>query len=155
MIISTYNSVSCASSMILDDIINGNVTINGSSFFVGLNQFYTQLGYLNTNLTSINNTISNLLPNSSNISSITNSANDAMQKIAMIPNNVDSGGNMTQIAYNVPFSSTSTTLTISSIFPGILGSSTTGGYVGALYTSVSGAEAAISTISNSASNFVS
>ena len=95
MITTTYNSVSCASSMILDDILNGNVTMNGSSFFVGLNQFYTQLGYLNTNLTSINNTMTNLLPNSSNMTSVTNAANDALQNIAMIPNNVDSGGNMT------------------------------------------------------------
>lgn len=155
MITSTYNSVSCASSIILYDILNGNVTLDGSSFFVGLNQFYTQLGNLNTNLTSINNTMANLQPSSSNMTSITNSATTALTNIAMIPNNVNSGGNMPAIAYSTPFNSASPTSTINSIFPNILGSSTTGGYVGGLYAAVNSAKTTITSISNSASNFVS
>ena len=155
MITTTYNSVSCASSIILDDILNGNVTLDGSSFFVGLNQFYTQLGYLNANLSSINNTMANLTPNSSNMTTITNAATTALTNIAMIPNNVNSGGNMPAVAYSTPFNSASPTSTINSIFPSILGSSTTGGYVGALYTAVSSAKTAITAISNAANNFVS
>lgn len=155
MITSTYNSVSCASSIILDDILNGNVTLDGTSFFVGLNQFYTQLGNLNTNLTSINNTMANLLPNSSNMTSINNAATTALTNIAMIPNNVNSGGNMTAIAYNTPLNSVSPSSTINSIFPSVLGSSNTGGYVGALYTAVNSAKIAISDISTAANNFVS
>jgi subtilase family serine protease len=155
MITTTYNSVSCASSIILDDILNGNVTLDGSSFFVGLNQFYTQLGYLNANLSSINNTMANLTPNSSNMTTITNAATTALTNIAMIPNNVNSGGNMPAVAYSTPFNSASPTSTINSIFPSILGSSTTGAYVGALYTAVSSAKTAITAISNAANNFVS
>lgn len=141
--------------MILDDILNGNVTLNSSSFFVGLNQFYTQLGYLNTNLTSINNTMANLQPSSSNMTTITTAATNSLTDIAKIPNNVNSGGNMTAIAYNTPFNSASPSSTINSIFPSVLGSSTTGGYVGTLYTAVSSAKDAITAISNSASNFTS
>jgi hypothetical protein len=127
MITSTYKSVSCASSIIFDDILNGNVTLDGSSFFVGLIQFYTQLGNLNTNLASINNTMANLQSNSSNMTSVSNSATTALTNIAMIPKNINSGGNMADIAYSIPLNSASPTSTINSIFPDVLGSSTTGG----------------------------
>jgi hypothetical protein len=73
----------------------------------------------------------------------------------MIPNNVNSGGNLPPISYSTPFNSDSPTSTINSIFPSILGSSTTGGYVGALYTAVNRAKTAITTISNAASSFMS
>jgi len=155
MITTTFNSVSCASSIILDDILNGNVTTDGSSFFVGLNQFYTQLGYLNANLSSINSTMANLQSNSSNMTSVSTSASTALTNIAKIPNNVDAGGNMTAIAYNTPLNSASPTSTISSVFPAVLGSSTTGGYVGILYAAVSAARDTISNISTAAGNFVS
>jgi|JI9StandDraft_1071089.scaffolds.fasta_scaffold350257_2 hypothetical protein len=58
MIPKAVSSSSCASSIILDDIINGNVTIDGSSFFLGLQQLDTQLANLQGNLTTINNSMS-------------------------------------------------------------------------------------------------
>lgn len=155
MIISTFDSVSCASSIILDDILNGNVTTDGSSFFVGLNQLYTQLGNLNTNLTTINSTMANLLPNSSNMTAVSTAATTALTNIAKIPKNVDAGGNMNATAYNTPFNSASPTSAINSIFPTILGSSTTGGYVGTLYSAVTTTKDTISNISSSANSFVS
>lgn len=145
--------MTCASSIILDDLMNGNVTSDGTSFFAGLKQISTQLGYLNGNLTSINNTMANLIPTATNITNTQNDATAALTAIAKIPANVNSGGNMSAIAYNTPFNAGTSTGTINSIFPSLLGSSTTGGYVGTLYNLVNAAKASITSISNSASNF--
>jgi hypothetical protein len=150
----TMTSTSCATSIILDDILNGNVTTDATSFFMGLYQLNTQLGNLNSNLTTINNSMSNLKSNSANMTTVTTAASNALTNIAKIPNNVNSGGNMTAIAYNTPLNSASTTGTINSIFPTALGSSTTGGFVGTAYTTVNGVLSAINAISSAASNFV-
>jgi hypothetical protein len=60
---------------------------------------------------------------------------------------------MNAIAYNTPFNSAVQSGTINSIFPEILGSSTTGGYVGALYSLVNAAATSLTTISTSAGIF--
>jgi hypothetical protein len=155
MIPKAMNSMSCASSIILDDIINGNVTSSGSNFFLGLKQLDTQLGNLNGNLTTINNSMSNLQPSSANMTAVTTAASNALSDTAKIPNNVNAGGNMNAIAYSTPLNSGSTTGTINSIFPGLLGSSNTGGYVGSLYTTINSVLTIINNISSTASNFVS
>jgi hypothetical protein len=154
MITSTFNSVSCASSMILDDILNGNVTSDGSSFFVGLNQLHTQLGHLSANLTAINSTMSALQPNSSNLTAVNTAAATALTHIAQIPNNLDAGGDMNPILYPTPLNAPTHTSTTSSSFPAVLGSSTTGGYVGTLYSAVRAAKDAIASISSAAGSFV-
>lgn len=155
MIPKTASRMSCASAVMLDDIINGNVTTNGLSFFSGLKQIDTQLSYLNSNLTTINNTMQNLMPGSANMTQVTNAGNTAKTDVAKIPNNVDAGGNMNAISYATPLNLAATTGTTTSAFPAILGSSTTGGFVGATYTALSSAMTAISAISTAASNFVS
>lgn len=153
IITNSLDSMTCASSIVLDDLLNGNVTTDGSSFFTGLTQLNIQLGYLNGNLSSINTTMANLATGSTNITNVQNDATTALTNIAKIPNNVNAGGNMNAIAYSTPLNSGSPTGTINSIFPAILGSSTTGGYVGALYTLVNGAKTSITNISQSATNF--
>lgn len=87
----------------LDDLLNGNVTDDASSFFSGLKQIDTQLGYLNGNISSINTTLSHIVPGSTNITNAQTAATNALTAIAKIPNNVDSGGNMNDIVYNTPF----------------------------------------------------
>ena len=147
-------SVSCASSIILDDMLNGNVTQDGSSFFVGLYQLNQQLGFLKSNLTTINSTMANLQSSSANMTAVSTAATNALTNIAKIPNNVNAGGNMTAITYNTPFNAASTTGTITSTFPSVLGSSTTGGIVGSLYTTTTAVNNAISAIATAAGNFV-
>ena len=146
--------MTCASSIVLDDLMNGNVTADGSSFFAGLSQIKTQLGYLNGNLTAINSTMSNIASNSTNMTRVQNDATAALAAIARIPNNVNAGGDMNTITYNTPFNSATITGNITSIFPPILGSSTTGGHVGFLYTFVNATKASISSIAISADNFL-
>ena len=150
----TLTSMGCASSIILDDLLNGNVTTDGSSFFVGLKQLDTQLGNLNSNLTTIQNTMNNLVPGAANITAVNNAGNTALSDVAKVPNNVNSGGNTPAITYNTPLNSGATTGTTNSIFPTVLGSSTTGGLVGTLYTTINAVLSALSTISTAASNFV-
>ena len=154
LISSSLDSMTCASSIVLDDLMNGNVTTDGTSFFAGLNQIRTQLGHLSGNLSAINNTMANLASNSTNMTNVQTDATAALTAIARIPRNVDAGGNMNDITYNTPFNSASPTATITSIFPPILGSSTTGGYVGTLHTFVTAAKVSITAISTSADNFL-
>lgn len=97
--------------------------------------------------------MANLAPSSTNLTNVQNDATAALTAIANIPKNLNTGGNMNAITYNTPFNSGSTTGTINSIFPAILGSSNTGGYVGNLYTLVDAAKTAITTISTGADSF--
>ena len=150
LISNSIGNINCATSIMLDDIINGNVTEDASSFFSGLKQIDTQLGYLEGNLSSINTTLSNIVPGSTNISNSQTAADNALTAIAKIPNNVDAGGNMNDITYNTPFTSSSTTGTITSTFPSVLGSSTTNGYVGTLYNLLTKAKDMITVISQGA-----
>jgi prefoldin subunit 5 len=130
------------------------VTLDGSSFFVGLYQLNQQLGIAKSNLTTINNTMNNLQSSSANMTTISTAANNALVNIAKIPNNVNAGGNMAAINYNTPLNSASPTGTTSSTFPALLGSSTTGGFVGSLYTTTTAVNSAISAIGTAAGNFV-
>lgn len=89
------------------------------------------------------------------MTNVNNLATTALSDIAKIPANVNSGGNMGAISYSTPLNSASPSSTITSNFPSILGSSTTGGYLGTLYSVVSAAQTSLSTISSSATSFVS
>ncbi len=148
------SSTSCASAIILDDIINGNVSTSGK-FFSGLKQIDTQLGYLDGNLTTVNNSMVNLKSTSANMTTVNTAGNTALSDTAKVPNNVNAGGNMNAITYDTPLNSGSPSSTINSIFPAILGSSTTGGYVGSLYTTINSVLTTISAISSTAGSFVS
>ena len=148
-------STTCATSIIFDDILNGNVTQDGASFFLGLNQLHTQLGNLNGNLSTINSSMANLQTGSANMTAVLTAGDQALNDTAKIPNNVVAGGDMSAIAYNTPFNSGSATGTINSVFPSALGSSTTGGYVGTLYTTINSVISSITTISTAAASFVS
>ena len=148
-------STTCATSIIFDDILNGNVTQDGASFFLGLNQLHTQLGNLNGNLSTINSSMANLQTGSANMTAVLTAGDQALNDTAKIPNSVVAGGDMSAIAYNTPFNSGSPTGTINSVFPSALGSSTTGGYVGTLYTTINSVISSITTISTAAASFVS
>lgn len=50
----------CSTAIFVDDLLNGNVTSNGSDFFTGLNTLSSKLNDLNGNLTNINTNFSDL-----------------------------------------------------------------------------------------------
>lgn len=50
-----YENLSCASGIVLDDLINGNVSFYGDSiFFTGIRTLDTQLRNLNAKISSLN-----------------------------------------------------------------------------------------------------
>jgi hypothetical protein len=53
----------CALAVFTDDLLNGNVTTSGTSFFTGLNIFYSDLSLLSGNLTTIQTGLADLSNN--------------------------------------------------------------------------------------------
>lgn len=45
--------MSCALSIIFDDLFNGNVTADGSNFFIGIKNLGTELQSMGTNINGI------------------------------------------------------------------------------------------------------
>ena len=80
--------------------------------------------------------MSNLQTSSANMTTIITAGQTALRDTAKVPKNINAGGNMNAITYNTPFSSASTTGTITSDFPTVLGSSNTGGLIGTTYVAV-------------------
>lgn len=50
----------CSLAIFTDDLLNGNVTTDGTSFFTGLNIFSTSLTSLSGNLTNIQGNLTDL-----------------------------------------------------------------------------------------------
>lgn len=48
-----FGKMACSAAIFTDDLLNGNVTDNGTSFFLGLNNFKNQMANLSNNLTDI------------------------------------------------------------------------------------------------------
>ena len=97
--------------------------------------------------------MSSIIPTSTNMSTTKTHGDTALSDIQMIPNNANTGGNMNTIAYNTPFTSSSSSTTISSTFPSFLGSSNTGGLIQTLYTLVQSSITAINSVAQSALSF--
>jgi len=55
-----FGKMSCSAAIFTDDLLNGNVTDNGTSYFVGLNNFKNQMDDLNNNLTDIKNALNTI-----------------------------------------------------------------------------------------------
>ena len=55
-----FSKATCSAAMLTDDVMNGNVTNGGGSYFMGLNQVPILLEELRTNLSSIDGNLSQL-----------------------------------------------------------------------------------------------
>lgn len=129
-----------------DDIMNGNTTTSGSSFFIGFNNLPTYLNYLKGNLSSINSNLAQIRS-----SSPTTSMNQAIAKAKTaedntikISNNDPSGSNLV-LTYSTPLDTPSSTGTIASNFPEVLGSySSKTGLVWRLYSEINSYEQLLS-----------
>lgn len=118
--------------------MNGNETNSGDTFFIGLNSFPVYLDYLKGNLTSIDGNLSDIY--SSSTSSIMNQAisgaQTAKNDTIKISNN-DAAGSSLTLTYNTPIDTTTSTGSISSRFPTVLGSySSQTGLVWSLYSTI-------------------
>lgn len=137
----------------LDNVVNGNVTTNGSSFFIGVDPLITQVGVLNTNFSNIQTQLSNL---NNTLDGMVPHLQTMRNNIQKVPNNALAGGNAPLI-YNTKISDAfgTTTGTTESMFAGILGSSNTSGIIGTFYTSFSNTTDTLDSIRAGAASFVS
>jgi hypothetical protein len=68
--VTNYNDIACSSGIVIDDLINGNVSfINRRNFFVGFSTFDTQLRLVNSSIDSLNSSISKVKSSSANYTS--------------------------------------------------------------------------------------
>ena len=111
----------CSLAIFTDDLLNGNVTLSGSSFFVGLNMFSGSLSKLSGNLTTISTAFTDLSNNASGNSytAVNNIATVQSNYIKRIPDNAGTA-NM-NLVYNTPINATVTTGTLTSSFAATLG----------------------------------
>lgn len=49
----SYKKAGCTAAIMTDDVMNGNSTVNGGSYFMGMNMVPDALSYLQTNLSNI------------------------------------------------------------------------------------------------------
>jgi hypothetical protein len=80
-------ATSCSSAIILDDLINGNVTADGKNFWIGLVKLFDELGSLNANVGDIQNNISTLASSNPTMIGYLNDISTAKNNIQLIPNN--------------------------------------------------------------------
>lgn len=104
--------------MFADDLLNGNVTADSSSYFLGLNMLSTQLGWFSGNMTTITTQLNNFDSTNTNVSSALTSGNTLLANIKNIDGS--SGSGMSAISYSAPISA-------NSIFPSLLATFNTPG----------------------------
>lgn len=128
----------CAASITYDDALNGNYS-NSGKYFVGVSSLPSLLGQLSGNLTNLDSNLSELYSNTS-----TTALNQAITQtqltetdIKKIPNNDGTSGSGLTLTYSTPLDSATSSGSISSVFPTILGSyASQNGYVWGLYQAV-------------------
>ena len=113
-----------------------------------LSQINGNLSSINSNLTELSSSSSSTVLNQA-ITQATTTSNDVIK----ISNN-DAAGNDLTLNYNTPFDATSTTGTVASTFPSVLGSfKSQKGYVWAVYSAVNVLSTLLSTLKSNATTF--
>ena len=127
----------CSLAIFTDDLLNGNVTTDGTSFFTGLNVFSTSLTSLSGNLTNIQGNLTDLsnLASGTTYTDVNNLLTVQSNYIKKIPGNAGTGS--MSLTYSTPINSASPSGTLASSFINILGTwSTSSTLVYNLYSSV-------------------
>jgi hypothetical protein len=144
-----FNNMACSVAIFTDDLLNGNVTLDGSSFFVGLNQFNTQMTTLGNNLANLQGNFSSLT-NASMTASITTLTN-TLTDIQNIPTGA---GGAISLSYSSLINASPAAPTDISTFNTILGTSTTSGsLIYTLYQAVLGIKTFVTGVQTSSTNF--
>lgn len=146
------SDMQCSVSMMLDDIVNGNVTLDGS-YFIGVDPLIREIGYLSGNISTIQTQTNSLNSTLDGLISHFTTMRDDIQKV---PKNLLAGGNAA-LVYNTRISDTfgSTTGTVESGFASILGSSNTSGIIGSFYTSFASTTSTLDSIRSGSASFSS
>lgn len=152
----SISNVGCSVSIFVDDLLNGNVSTSGQSFFTGLNTLSAQLSYLDSQLGTINTAIDDLTdtnPASSDTLTAFNNVDAARTLVQQIPNPAGPLYQLT-LQYLSAIDQSAGTTAIDPLFKPILGDySQTSTLVGGLYTVIDGIRTFISDTRSSGSTF--
>jgi hypothetical protein len=136
-------TMQCGISLSLDDLLNGNVTSDNSSFFIGASTLVTYLGNFKTNITNIINNFSNNLQ--TGVNNVQSNCSSAITNLEILSNGVTHNATYSLI-YNTP--TTLSGSSVSSTFGTVLGvPSNSSSMVGAIYTVVTTLYNAMTTMS--------
>ena len=100
MVTTTMKNLTCSFAVVPDDLLNGNTTANGSTFFTGINKLSQSLDHFDGNFTDINNIISSFESTNTNMSSSITDGKTLMTNIRDIDSN--SGNGMSNLTYGSP-----------------------------------------------------
>ena len=122
-----FTNLGCSASIFVDDVLNGNVTSSGTSFFTGLNTLYNQLTNLDGNLSFIDSKLTDL--NTTTSGGTVSTSYDALSYVSTSMTNVQKIPNTASpYVLNLKYPSSidvaytpAPTLSVDSLFKGVLG----------------------------------
>ncbi len=144
--------MACASSIMFDDIVNGNVTLDGQNFFIGVENLITEVNNLNTSIGNIQSNITQLT--GSGMTDVLSAITAAKTSLSKVPNDADAPGNAS-ITYNTDIDASSPTTTTDSLIVQILGSQSQNGIVGNFWSKLSDTFTLLDGIKSQSSTFSS
>lgn len=133
---STFSNLACATSIFTDDLLNGNVTTSGTSFFAGLNTLSAQLTSLGSNLNNLQTYLADLADTGGGPTKtcIDNIENVQTTDIKQIPDT--SAPFKLVLSYSTPIDASGAPGTLNSAFIDVLGSFDTSGLLFNVYNSI-------------------
>lgn len=149
------DSMTCAASIMFDDIINGNVTADGKYFFIGVSQLVTEITNLNNSMGTVTSQINQL--SGAQMVTTKNNIATARTNVQKVPANAAADGNAV-ISYTTPIDQpyVASNTPITSFFGStVLGSSNNGGIIGGFYSVLDTMYNSIDGIISSSSSFAS
>jgi hypothetical protein len=124
--------IQCSLSMMLDDVVNGNLTTTGK-YFIGVEPLITQITTLNSNVNTVNSSMNSLNTTLSGLGGIFLTMADNVKKL---PDGLGTG--LAPIIYKGDIGTAGASTPITSVLVDVLGDSTNpGSVVGGLYPTLS------------------
>lgn len=143
--------IQCSLSMMLDDVVNGNVTTTGS-FFIGVQPLITQINSLNSNIGTVNTSMFNL---NSTLTGLGGTFTAMSNNVKNVPNGAGAAATINYLG-NIGDTAPATGTPIQSKFVDVLGSSASAqSIVGILYSSLSDTSSTLDAIKTGAASFSS
>ena len=113
-----YDNSICARAIVLDDAINGNVSMSTGNYFVGLQTFQNQIPGFIQNFDSMTDSFLDVRSTSGTMERAQQNLGQAITKLANIPTGT---GKPLNLQYPAPLTAKQPRRTIKSLFPTTLG----------------------------------
>jgi phage gp45-like len=76
-----FEDIECSTAVMFDDIINGNVSFDGDSFFIGVETLGTELGKVNGNISNLETEMDTISSDGSTMASLYTDIDSALTEI--------------------------------------------------------------------------